>query len=456
MVNLLSGMGTSRDVLTHATWQKKSISKADLSAIYRNWLAAKIVDIPVDDALRNWRKVKSATLSAEEMETIHNSEKTLRLRKSVERALKWSRLYGGAGILMQFDDGLDPMEPLDITRIKRDSLRKLHVFDMHDLNASSVNTRDPLAANYREVEYYKVAGTGYQIHASRFLIFQGRDLPWEDFANNQYWGGSYIEPIYDDIVNAKNATQSIAGLPSKAVIDMIGVEGLYTRVGLDGAELDAMIQAFVAKAVMKSTANVSVYDKDLETPTQQSISFGGLPDVGRWFQQNVGSGGDIPLTRYLGESAPGLNSTGKAEQENYYNSVAKIQDGPIRENLEYFDQIHQMSLRGRVVDDWEFEFEPLYQPNALEIAQREQAEAQTDATYLHTGVVERYHVKQRLKKEGRYDITDEEIELDRAEAEADEPEAREETEESPFNSKAQTEEQTPEGERRPGTEPRRE
>ena len=37
----------------------------------------------------------------------------------IEEALKLQRIYGGAGIFMVCDDGLEPDQPMDISRVRR-------------------------------------------------------------------------------------------------------------------------------------------------------------------------------------------------------------------------------------------------------------------------------------------------------------------------------------------------
>ena len=67
--------------------------------MYRgSWLAKKIVNAVADDMTREWLHV---TFDGEELgTTIEQAEKRFALKRKTNEALKWSRLYGGAVIII--------------------------------------------------------------------------------------------------------------------------------------------------------------------------------------------------------------------------------------------------------------------------------------------------------------------------------------------------------------------
>ncbi len=91
-----------------------------LSELYvEHGLIQTIIDVPVDDGLRGGVEITSKQLSEDEI---------LKLQVSLDRdddintvgtAIKWNRLFGGAGLLIMTDQ--DPMTPLDLNAITPDS-----------------------------------------------------------------------------------------------------------------------------------------------------------------------------------------------------------------------------------------------------------------------------------------------------------------------------------------------
>ena len=56
LVNLVTGLGTDRDKTTLTAWADRLMSDQQAATAYANdWIARKSIDIPVEDALREWR-----------------------------------------------------------------------------------------------------------------------------------------------------------------------------------------------------------------------------------------------------------------------------------------------------------------------------------------------------------------------------------------------------------------
>ena len=92
LVNVASGLGTQRSKSSHNRFEYGLMNNwQQLDAAYQDeWLAAAIVDVPAQDATREWRTVKSD--GSEDIEAL---EQQLCIPQLVEEAITWSRLYGG-------------------------------------------------------------------------------------------------------------------------------------------------------------------------------------------------------------------------------------------------------------------------------------------------------------------------------------------------------------------------
>ena len=67
-----------------------------------NWIARAIIDEWAADAVREWRSIKS-----DGAEDIEGTEDALDLTQVTEEAIAWSRLYGGAGVVMITNQDLE-------------------------------------------------------------------------------------------------------------------------------------------------------------------------------------------------------------------------------------------------------------------------------------------------------------------------------------------------------------
>jgi phage-related protein (TIGR01555 family) len=155
--NLVANLGTQKDKRYHSNFVRRTIDRYELDSLYTdNWIAGKTVDIPVEDGLRNWRQIKTPSLSPAQIEEYETEEERLQVREFFGRAGKWARLYGGSVILLGID-GAGPLDSeLKLENIKKGALKFLHVIDRHDLSIEQVNNTDPTKANFRLPEFYRL------------------------------------------------------------------------------------------------------------------------------------------------------------------------------------------------------------------------------------------------------------------------------------------------------------
>jgi len=199
--NAVSGAGMpgyDKSVYDKFSFAGSNINWQTLSLMYRyDWLARKICDRPALDAVRRW-------ITTEDKEALTEMER-LRFKKRVKQAVSWSRLYGGAAILMIVDDGLTPADPLDPSRIKR--IIDTPVVDRHHLQETG-EIEDVFAVRYGEPEYY-TTNNGTMFHHSRVLKFNGTDLTEDQAQTEDMWGGSYIELYQDAVKSFQGLTEQI-------------------------------------------------------------------------------------------------------------------------------------------------------------------------------------------------------------------------------------------------------
>src|SRR5690625_2102266 len=181
--NVVSGLGTAASKRSHNQFVHTNMfGYRELEAAYQsNWIARQIVDIPADDATREWRTIK-----CQAADEIRQEEDRLNVQSAVNEALTWSRLYGGAAILPITNQDFE--KPFRPELIKKGEVQRLMVFDRWDLIPHAINTCDVLADNYLQPELYTLYQGIQKIHWTHFIRFVGSKLPRRQRVLLQGWG----------------------------------------------------------------------------------------------------------------------------------------------------------------------------------------------------------------------------------------------------------------------------
>ena len=401
LTNMVANLGTQRDTRTHNHFGFQFISQYELDAAYQsNWIARRIVDVPNEDATREWR-----TFNGAEAQEIAQEEKRLGLQQLYQTASCWSDLYGGAGMIMITNQDL--AKPLRIDKIKKGDLFKFVVLDRWDLCAQEFNFTNPLGDNFMKPEFYTFINGQTRVHHSHVIRLEGARLPRRLSQLEQGWGDSRLRRCMDDLRDVVATKGGIASLVLKANVDTITREGL--SAALAGPECDAITRRYQMFGMMQSMVNLGLLDAS-EKYERNSVSFSGLSQIMEQFMVWTAGCAEQPVTKLFGQSASGLSATGEGDQDNYYDSIKARQDGPNRRHLELIDQVLVRSALGFFPDDLEFEWNPLYQASGVEQAQQDLADAQADAMNIENKTIRPSQAMRRMQGRGTYDITDEDIE----------------------------------------------
>ena len=357
--NLVANLGTSRDKRTAGTYAIATLTDDLLATIYRtSWMGRKTVDIPANDATRKWREWLA---EADQIEKIDAHEKRLLLPQKVRLALQYSRLYGGSGIYFSID-GDDPALPLDLSTVKADSLAFATVLPRSVLSAGDIDL-DPMSENYGFPRWYDIAGdtkTAQRIDPSRLALFTGAErLDTGISGVNSGWGDSVLQSAYDAIQNADSTAANTASLVYEARVDVLQIPDL-ANIMADPRQRELLETRVELSAMLKGNNGMMIIDGD-EKYEQKTYTFAGLPDIEYQSLQAVSGASDIPLTRFLGQSPAGMNSTGESDLKNYYDSINSTQNLMITPALENLDECLIRSALGDRPEEVAFEWSSLWQ-----------------------------------------------------------------------------------------------
>lgn len=376
-INFIARLNTERDKQAGGGYYLSDFTDAQWSVVYRtSWMAKKVINIPANDATRRWREWQA---DADQIVAIENEEKRVHLPQNVKLALQQGRLYGGAGIYFSID-GDDPTLPVDLSTVKQGSLDFVTVLSKGDLTPGDIET-DPLSENYGKPMWFEVSSQSegsVRIHSSRIAVFIGNEVltPQEATAGvQQGYGDSVLQAAYEAVRSADSTASNIASLVYELKVDVLQIPDL-THIMADDRQRELLVQRIELAAQLKGNNGMLIIDKD-EEYSQKQFTFAGLPDISDRTMQAVSAAADIPITRFLGQSPAGLNSTGESDLRNYYDAVNSMQTLIITPTLNTLDEVLVRSALGDRPEEIKYEWRSLWQPTDAEKSKTSKETAET-------------------------------------------------------------------------------
>lgn len=336
-----------------------------LTSLYRtSWIVQRVCNVIPEDALSDL-SIEAPGLSSDMVQKLQEEIRTTHLRETFLKALRWSRLYGGAAaIIMVSGQEEDMSTPLDINNVMIGAFRGLYVVDRWSGIYPSLDLveddRDP---DYGLPDYYEVrsetCGASYRVHHSRVLRFCGTEMPyWEQIAE-QYWGTSAIEAMYDELIKRDNVAHNIANLTFKANLSVLQVENLdqmfATSSTIHQRRMYAMLSAI---NTMENSLGIRLVNKG-DDIQQLQYSFSGLPEVMDSAMMDMAGATCIPVTRLFGRSPAGMNSTGESDERMYRQTLEQERAVHITPALERLIPIVCRSAIGGFPAGATFKYPPL-------------------------------------------------------------------------------------------------
>lgn len=365
LVNLVSGMGTGRDKAGRASYSTPVMTSQEALVAYKAApLARRIIDLPAQDACREWREWQAKET---DISDIGAEEKRLGVQGKVMEARRQARLFGGAAILIGTGDK-DPSKPLDPTRLKKGGIKYLTVLGRDDLTTGDIE-RNITAEGYGLPVVWR--GLNQQaIHPSRLVVFHGiKPFSGLAYETQDGWGDSELMGVLERVTALDEVAGNILSLVYEAKVDVIKVPDLMNNLQTRGDAFSAeLIKRLTLAATGKGINGTLILDA-LEEYQQKSASFGSLPDIIDRFMQLCSAVCGIPMTLLFGQSAAGMNSTGEGDARNYYDSVKVEQTLEIQPAMSVLDECLIYSSLGNRPDDLHYTWRPLWQPTAKERAE---------------------------------------------------------------------------------------
>ena len=384
-----------------------------LTSLYRdNWIAQNIITTIPDDIIRKWYELNTS-IDPDAFDKYRRQEKQTHLRDRLSKGMYWGRLYGGAvGVILIKGDSFD--KPLDVSKIKLDSFKGMHIFDRWTgVEPSAQLVMDISDVDYGLPEYYSISNGDMviaRVHHSRVVRFIGRTLPWIEQVAENYWGESELEAVYQEVVKRDNVSANIALLTFKANRDYMEVEGLDQLLGTANAQMQQRFwHVLQAQSIMESNFGMRAINKGDAIHNTQ-FTFTGLADTYDRIMMDVAGASKTPVTKLFGRSPAGLNATGESDLKNYYDYIDNLRETIFRGYLERLVPIMCMSAWGNIPEDLDIDFETMSTPTASEEADIVQKKSAAIISAFQVGVIDQATALEELRKIGFDKITNEMIE----------------------------------------------
>lgn len=420
--NMLNKYGTKNDVSEHYRFESGApIADVELTINYEeNGLFSKIIDIPSDDAVSSGFSYGLSDMDMEKY--INDSLDELDFEEKASTAIKWSRLYGGALMVMVIDDGGELTDPVDRDNIR--GIEELLVFerpivtpDYSSIYQTKVGEKK---SKFGMPEFYNISpvyGSSFRVHESRCLLFKNGILPSTSMMTEyRFFGIPEYVRIHKDLQRTVTSHGNGVKLLDRAVQAVYKMKNLAELLTTDDGE-DKVLKRLEIIDMAKGIINSIAIDAEGEDYDYKSITFTGVKDIIDATCNMLSAITEIPQTKLFGRAPAGENATGESDMENYYKFVNKIQKLNLKNNLGTLIDIILIvgKYKGKFekIPDYVLKFNPLWSLSEAEQANMdktkadtEYVKAQTAQVYVDMQALDASEIRKRLAESGEFTIND--------------------------------------------------
>ena len=410
--NHMAFLGAESPLLSSGTFVRSGLSRQHelLTAAYReNWIARRIIDMVSEDITRGWYRLNTSR-PEEDIEDIRKAEARHSIKQEITNAIRWARLYGGSIAIMVTSYYLQTYEkPFNPKIVLPGDFAGLWVLDRSMVTPSIETVTDLSDPDYGTPMYYEVdlmetGGTETRhvnIHHSWVLHFTGRELPPEEAMNEEYWGASELEALWDELMKRSSTSANIAQLVFQANIMTLkmGNLGADMLMGSDRTRQSVM-QAIENENRLRTSYGLQVVSAE-DAVDNHPYNFAGLSEIYEDFMLDLAGASGIPVTKLFGRSPQGMNATGEADMRNYYDMIAQEQERMLRPALEKLMPFLVRSCLGFYPEDLEIIFEPQMSISLAERAELSMKMAEEIKTLYEAGLITLEEAREEMKARGK-------------------------------------------------------
>ncbi|WP_072010913.1 MULTISPECIES: DUF1073 domain-containing protein [unclassified Serratia (in: enterobacteria)] len=380
--------------------ERVSEQRSLIDMAYRSsWLVGAAVDTVAEDMTRNGITITS-TLEPDAKQHLQGVWASLALWNSLNNVIKQGRLYGSAlGVILL--DGDDMSTPLRVDTVKVGAFRGIVPVNRWQVSPSLSDRESALGPDLGQPRFYQVTDTSsgippWKIHYSRVIRIDGITLPSQFTSDENGWGISVIERIYDRILAFDSATTAAVQLMNKAHLRTYSVADLRKILAMGGPAREALLAQMTAIQQGQSIDGLTLMDASDKFETH-AYHLNGLPEVLAQFAQQLSGALNIPLVRLFGQSPAGF-TTGDVDLANYYDGIAAQQARQLRRPVYTLMSLLHRSVLGKPLpDNFAFSFNPLWQMSELDRSKVAMQTVEAIGNAVNSGVMTAYAGAEQLR-----------------------------------------------------------
>jgi phage-related protein (TIGR01555 family) len=359
--------------------------------ISQNWLINKGCAQIGLDAVRNGFTLnfdESVKVDAKQIADIEKLDRKYKLKKNLELASKFQRVYGIRHVLFVVGNGYDedyytsPFDPANIPKGQYKGMSQIDPYWMAP-QLSSANINSPASIGFYDPDFWMVAGDVY--HKSHFVILRGPEVT--DILKPTYlYGGLPLSQLMMQRVYAAELTADET--PQLAMTKRMDVRKMDLKKAQANQTLFRKTISWIAQ--MRNNHSISIIGKD-EEYERHDTSLSDLDDVTLLQYQIVAGIVNTPITELLGLSPTGLGSSGENETKSYIAAIEVIQENDLSPIVLQHHECLAASegLKIGIEHTWN----PLAVMSDKELAEIRKMNSETAGNYVDIGAIDNYEVR---------------------------------------------------------------
>jgi hypothetical protein len=348
-----------------------------------------------DEVVRMFGKTKSTgNAPPARLSQLDAEIERLNIRDAIRTLVIHDQANGGAHayLRMQNDEGFKdtPLVAKPYT-VRPGTFLGVQPIEAYWVSPNQYNSIDPTKPDFYKPSTWWAIGT--EMHATRLRTIISR--PVADMLKPAYSfrGVSMTQLAMPYVDNWIRTRQSVSDTVKQYSIS--GIKMDLAQSLAPGANVDLAMRAELINRY-RDNRNLLLLDLATEDFFQFSTPLSGLDALQAQAQEQQSAVCHIPLVILLGITPTGLNASSEGEIRAFYDYVRGYQQNVLSSFMNDVLEFVQLSLDGKLDPSIKWEWQPLMELTALELAEKNNKDAATDQIYLQEQVISPAQVAERL------------------------------------------------------------
>lgn len=319
------------------------------------------------------------------------SDRKMKIKNICRDANIFKKTYGQILLVPTFNVDVDMSEPFDLSKIKKGTYTGMQIIQpfwvTYQMGVEQLNRPDK--AGFYEPEYYTIPSKA-KIHKSWVIKLVNGVCP-DILKPVYYYGGIPLtQMIYERVFCAEKVANEA---PKLALTKrLLVVDGNVQNLT---ANPQQAYETMETVAEMRDNMGFMVKERG-DSVSQIDTSLTDFDALIMTQFQLVAAIAEMPVTKLMKTQLKGLANTGNYETKDYNQNLKEIQESDFNMILLRHYQLLSMSEKGKDLGI-DIVWDEIDTPTALEAAQIESQQAQTDATLVGAGIVDPTEVRTILR-----------------------------------------------------------